>query len=342
MRFANTKNEHYESKVSERTLSGAEGYRYACLPDRQGYQGEFAEEDSETGWFRLSRDELRIACPDTESSGWDGRIGRWISTDPANQYPSPYLGMGNDPVNGIDPDGGFKTKFWANFYWALNGFRGEIVELNEEGMKNAPGHKYAIHLEGGSFNPSDGVSVGTYSKGVIYPNEIAIAKGIQRAWDSNTFQSVIPDYIYFGGNVQGIWGGGIEAQQNFVILLRGPDISLIPRGYTTVSAGFGFDVSAGAQFGSGRYFGSVKDFNRNTFIGPTMNASFAVTEGGDIGIGGSIGLVEVPNKFQILTSSSEINIGVGVPLGPVPVNGSVTGGYTFKTPHPIIPNPILY
>ncbi|MCB9427135.1 MAG: RHS repeat-associated core domain-containing protein [Flavobacteriales bacterium] len=66
-------------------------YRYA-------FQGQ--ELDPETG---MEAFQLRL---------WDGRIGRWLTTDPYGQYHSPYLGMGNDPVNGIDPDGGwwFKRK----------------------------------------------------------------------------------------------------------------------------------------------------------------------------------------------------------------------------------------
>lgn len=38
---------------------------------------------------------------------WDGRLGRWLSPDPYGQYSSPYLGMGNNPIGLIDPDGGF-------------------------------------------------------------------------------------------------------------------------------------------------------------------------------------------------------------------------------------------
>jgi len=60
-------------------------YKYA-------YQGQ--EHDEETG---LDAFELRL---------WDGRIGRWLSTDPYGQYHSPYLGMGNNPVNLIDRTGG--------------------------------------------------------------------------------------------------------------------------------------------------------------------------------------------------------------------------------------------
>ncbi|AIG31034.1 hypothetical protein IA01_11455 [Flavobacterium psychrophilum] len=60
-------------------------YRYA-------YQGQ--ELDGETG---MEAFQLRL---------WDGRLGRWLSPDPMGQYASPYLGMGNNPVNGIDPNGG--------------------------------------------------------------------------------------------------------------------------------------------------------------------------------------------------------------------------------------------
>jgi hypothetical protein len=37
---------------------------------------------------------------------YDGRVGRWMTTDPYSQYHSPYLAMGNNPVKMIDPDGG--------------------------------------------------------------------------------------------------------------------------------------------------------------------------------------------------------------------------------------------
>ncbi len=61
-------------------------YRYA-------YQGQ--EKDTETGKEAF---ELRL---------WDSRIGRWLTTDPYGQFASPYLGMHNNPIRAIDPDGGF-------------------------------------------------------------------------------------------------------------------------------------------------------------------------------------------------------------------------------------------
>jgi RHS repeat-associated protein len=71
--------------MPSRQLIGGELYRYS-------FQGQ--EKDPETGKEAFK---LRL---------WDGRIGRWLTTDPAGQYSSPYLGMGNNPINGIDGDGG--------------------------------------------------------------------------------------------------------------------------------------------------------------------------------------------------------------------------------------------
>lgn len=61
---------------------------------RHGYQGQYAEADSTTGWNAF---ELRM---------YDPLIGRWLQVDPARQHASPYLSMGNDPVNKVDSDGG--------------------------------------------------------------------------------------------------------------------------------------------------------------------------------------------------------------------------------------------
>jgi RHS repeat-associated protein len=61
---------------------------------RYGYQGQFAERDEETGWNHF---ELRE---------YDAVVGRWMSGDPMSQFHSKYVGIGNDPCNGVDPTGG--------------------------------------------------------------------------------------------------------------------------------------------------------------------------------------------------------------------------------------------
>ena len=66
---------------------GANNYRY-------GYQGQYAEKDPETDWNAF---ELRM---------YDSKIGRWLTTDPEAEFWSPYVAMGNDPTNTLDPTGG--------------------------------------------------------------------------------------------------------------------------------------------------------------------------------------------------------------------------------------------
>ncbi|SEB38714.1 RHS repeat-associated core domain-containing protein [Tenacibaculum sp. MAR_2009_124] len=81
--------------IPNRQIINGEPYRYA-------YQGQ--EKDSETGKEAF---QLRL---------WDARIGRWLNPDPMRQFSSPYLGMGNNPITGIDPNGGkviFPTKAQA-------------------------------------------------------------------------------------------------------------------------------------------------------------------------------------------------------------------------------------
>ena len=48
------------------------------------------ENDAETG---MEDFDIRL---------WDARNGRWLTTDPAVQYNSLYLGMGNNPVIRVD------------------------------------------------------------------------------------------------------------------------------------------------------------------------------------------------------------------------------------------------
>jgi RHS repeat-associated protein len=71
---------------------------------RFGYQGQFAEEDEETGYNAF---EARL---------WDSRAARWMAPDPAGQYWSPYLGMGNSGINYIDKNGEIGEKFMARMY----------------------------------------------------------------------------------------------------------------------------------------------------------------------------------------------------------------------------------
>ena len=78
----------------------ADYYSYGSIlrsggtPSRFGFQGEFAEDETqETGWSFF------------EARTYNATIGRWASTDPKRQFYSPYLAMGNNPISIVDPDG---------------------------------------------------------------------------------------------------------------------------------------------------------------------------------------------------------------------------------------------
>jgi RHS repeat-associated protein len=80
-------------RMPGRLYQDGTGYRY-------GYQGQ--ETDAETGWSAF---QLRM---------YDGRMARWMSTDPKSQYFSPYLAMGNTPMKSIDPTGGSADDYFQN------------------------------------------------------------------------------------------------------------------------------------------------------------------------------------------------------------------------------------
>jgi RHS repeat-associated protein len=58
------------------------------------YQGAYAELDEDIGWN------------DFMLRNYDAQIGRWVQQDPFQEFASPYIGIGGDPVNNTDPTGG--------------------------------------------------------------------------------------------------------------------------------------------------------------------------------------------------------------------------------------------
>ncbi|HET7117499.1 MAG TPA: TIGR02594 family protein [Hanamia sp.] len=63
------------------------------------YQGTFSEMDADIGWN------------DFELRNYDAQVGRWVQQDPFDEFASGYVGLGADPINGIDPSGGISINF---------------------------------------------------------------------------------------------------------------------------------------------------------------------------------------------------------------------------------------
>jgi len=63
------------------------------VPTREGYQGKELQ------------DEAGLELYDFHARQYDPQIGRFWGIDPADQFPSGYTGMGNNPANMVDPSG---------------------------------------------------------------------------------------------------------------------------------------------------------------------------------------------------------------------------------------------
>ncbi|TXJ23469.1 MAG: hypothetical protein E6Q24_18100 [Chitinophagaceae bacterium] len=75
-------------------IAGISSKAAGKLGNKYGYQGDYAENEEETGYDEF---DLRM---------YDGQIGRWIGVDPYDEFASGYVGMGNDPANFVDENGG--------------------------------------------------------------------------------------------------------------------------------------------------------------------------------------------------------------------------------------------
>ena len=185
--WANHKSDYYPFGMKFMNSSSiGSAYRY-------GYQGEYAEDETEEDGIKSNSFQLRLYNP---------RIGRWMSPDPYNQFYSPYLAMGNSPTNQVDPDGGY-SKFGS---WWRGILRGEKA-LHDE--------KYDQYY----FRTSEAHNVGTddfyisvgrdYGKGNS-PLELRKAAAIS-TWESEQFWGQLGYNYSVYGSVEERNAAGAEA-----------------------------------------------------------------------------------------------------------------------------------
>jgi RHS repeat-associated protein len=176
---------------------------------RHGYQGQYAKKETETDWNAF---ELRM---------YDSRIARWLSVDPAGQFTSPYVAMGNNPVTGTDPDGGFSTWLGALLNQGITGNRGHIYKSD--------GGVWGYNCENCGVTDGSGVSYiyrnGQYNRARHEENErrmdavnLEYVRQHDRLAASNNQPTIIPGYKNDGriivsdghGNVRASWNEAIE------------------------------------------------------------------------------------------------------------------------------------
>lgn len=178
--------------MPNRQIVNGEPYRYA-------FQGQ--EKDPETGKEAF---QLRL---------WDARIGRWLTTDPKGEFHSPYLGMGNNPMRLIDPDGGstecpdcswFQNLWNSIFGSAQDGITNGTGQTNysKEDLKDREFERSLATIE--SFNEII-PDAGEFNVQVTVPLS---APGTFVPFQNFTFGGSI--YIDSYGNIAGNGNYGIE------------------------------------------------------------------------------------------------------------------------------------
>ncbi|MGA6119352.1 RHS repeat domain-containing protein [Sphingobacterium anhuiense] len=120
---------------------------------RYGYQGLYAEKDKETGWNNF---ELR---------NYDSAIGLWLTVDPYAQYHSPYVGMGNNPVSGVDANGGWSEG--GGDPPNKNAWHVKMQEVVINGVKNAGNYLNSINWSKQLDNFVSGIPIHQYTKNVM-------------------------------------------------------------------------------------------------------------------------------------------------------------------------------
>ncbi|MGJ8733394.1 MAG: RHS repeat domain-containing protein [Cellulophaga sp.] len=280
-------------------------YRYA-------YQGQ--EKDLETGKEAF---QLRL---------WDARIGRWLTTDPYGQFNSPYLGMGNNPMNGIDPDGGLFGKIRALFYkfrhggsiyknsqdkWTWTKSSGGIYGDNENGY-NLGGIEFRNFGYGGVGKLVDNNdwyanSSGNLNVGIMNMNLKAFSAAEFGVSNNSTIASF--DYNIRDGVLK-----TFKSEKN-----DESRIGTYKEGERTIFGGYeGVKESRGNIGYAAKYFIGI-DYS-NTFSNPAGQNRYSSNKSTNSEV--NVSVLVFNNKFHNLTSTG-VNIDIGAELG---VGGAIFFG----------------
>ncbi|MCG8389431.1 MAG: hypothetical protein MJA30_28020, partial [Cytophagales bacterium] len=113
------------------------------------YQGIELQTDLDLDWYHF---ELRM---------YDPFISRFVISDPADQFNSPYLAMGNNPILATDPTGGFSPIYDSEGNYLgtdSEGFTGDVLIFNDptkfvQGMDHDQALKIGMHFDDTKLSP---------------------------------------------------------------------------------------------------------------------------------------------------------------------------------------------
>ena len=137
-----------------------------------------------------------------------------MSPDPYNQFFSPYLGMGNNPINGVDPDGGcFITDNEGNIIpcsdmdvgSTMTGSAGYEWTMTDSGWARNDGYEVVV------IAPSyQGYFVNNW--GYYQPTDIPGAKGLPKGVNPNSYNVL---HYKEDGNLYHSNAGGLLGQKQY-------------------------------------------------------------------------------------------------------------------------------
>ncbi len=186
-----------------------------------GYQGSFSEEVSE---FELNYNEYDLRT-------YDPQIGRWTGIDPYDEFPSPYIGMGNDPVGNVDPEGGSifsPLSLSESAWWRVPDMGPWGNAVSAAGRMTSVLSAFAIagSIEMGRLSSTASGNVGSFANSPrTSPNPLSGDTGNESATAGNDIPSNINNAFgnalahNDGGDDQGVKDSGPEAAPKVVMYL---------------------------------------------------------------------------------------------------------------------------
>jgi len=290
-------------------------------------------------------------------------IGRWGTVDPlAEKTMEPYAYVYNNPLRMIDPTGmegeesassdeggGGETGTGSDSFRDGNGPQKWASANKGEGSGITTGccpdgiTAQRKAADGTTESDIAGVTVtgrlkssSSSSSSNSVSGVSAVGNMLSQFWDNDYIRGVTGDFVNIGGGFSGISGvgAGVSWEANWV--LHGPEASFLPAFTTTPSVGAGYNVDITINVGNANYTGAAADINRdmlvtNSGVGvrnfPTVWTAVSATMGPEIGVTGTF--TPTTNGSIIGT---QLNGGLGLPLGSVPINYStgVSNTYLMK------------